>query len=109
MAGTDALLQAREAYAKRAWAAAYAGFRAADEDSPLGAGDLEEYARAAYLVGEDDAVATALVRAFEQHHRARCADAAGEDAFWLGFFLLNRGEFARAGGWLGRANEATAD
>lgn len=109
MAGTDSLQEARDAYASRAWASAYATFRAVDETSPLTAGDLEEYARAAYLVGEDDQTAALLTRAFEQRERARCADAAGEDAFWLGFYLLNRGEFARAGGWLGRANAATSD
>ncbi|MDN5852606.1 MAG: LuxR family transcriptional regulator, partial [Actinomycetia bacterium] len=109
MAGTAALDKARDAYAARAWASAYGDFRVADEKSPLAAGDLEDYARAAYLVGEDEATATLLARAFEQHQRARCADAAGEDAFWLGFYLLNRGEFARAGGWLGRANEVTTD
>lgn len=109
MAGSDVLDRARDAYAARAWASAYAAFGTADEASPLAAVDLEAYARAAYLVGEDEDGVSALGRAFQERRREGSAEAAGDDAFWLAFNLLHRGEFARGGGWLGRANEVTAD
>jgi hypothetical protein len=55
----DPLDRARNAYDRMAWAEAYAGFCALDEDAPLGSIDLERAARAAELVGrtsESDAL-----------------------------------------------------
>ena len=107
MAGSDVLEHAREAFRGQSWGSAYAGFGAADDEAPLRPEDLEQYARAAYLVGEDERCVALLGRAFQAREGA--GDAAGDDAFWIAFNLLNRGEYARAGGWLARAEQATAD
>ena len=108
MAGTDALDRARNAYSTRAWSTAYENFRDAQKISPLIASDLEKCARAAYLIGADEDCVGLLGQAFQQRQREGGGDAAGDDAFWLAFHLLMRGEFARAGGWLARANGVTA-
>ncbi|MDQ4008923.1 MAG: LuxR family transcriptional regulator, partial [Actinomycetota bacterium] len=106
MAGSDVLEHAREAFRDHAWGSAYAAFCTADGEGLLRPEDLEQYARAAYLVGEDERCVALLARAFQD--REGVGDAAGEDAFWIAFNLLNRGEHAQAGGWLGRAENAVA-
>ena len=75
----------------------------ADQETPLGAEDLELLAMAAYLVGRDDEylthsnVPTTPISMRSNRPRAvRCA-------FWLGFRLLMRGETGRATGWFARA------
>jgi DNA-binding CsgD family transcriptional regulator len=97
------LEQARQHHAARAWALAFAAFRAAERGCELGAEDLERFAQAAYLVGRDDDYLAALERAHHAHlaqgrrlQGVRCA-------FWLGLRLLFRGEGGRASGWFARA------
>jgi DNA-binding CsgD family transcriptional regulator/tetratricopeptide (TPR) repeat protein len=102
MTTSDLLAQAHEAFRGQAWRAAYAGFRAADEGSDLVASDLELYARSAYLVGEDDRCVALLERAYHRRLADDEGEKAAETAFWLAFNLFNRGEEARAGGWLAR-------
>ena len=99
----DLLDLARDAYERTAWADAYSGFCAADEQAPLDHVDLERAARAAELVGrpaESDALWQRAVnesaRTGDTEHAARCA-------FWLGSALMQRGDIAQAGGWLARA------
>ncbi|HEX2704965.1 MAG TPA: LuxR C-terminal-related transcriptional regulator [Candidatus Lustribacter sp.] len=75
---------------------------AADGESRLELQDLERLAISAHLVGRtDDGVG-----AWERAHRACVqegdATRAARCAFWLAFVLLNRGEFARGGGWVHR-------
>jgi hypothetical protein len=59
MPRTSAIDQGREAFARRRWREAYARLSAADRELPLKPRDLERFATAAYLVGED-ALATAI-------------------------------------------------
>lgn len=99
----DALTRGRDAFRRQAWAEAYDQLAVADQETPLAPADLERLATAAYLVDRDpdstDAWArahSALLSRGEVARAARCA-------FWLAFSLMNRGERARAGGWLGRA------
>ena len=93
----------REAFDRRAWAQAFSGLVGADQHGGLDAADLERLAVSAYLIGRvGDSAA-----AWERAHRA-CWDAgdvlhAARCAFWLAFVLLNRGELARGGGWVHRA------
>ena len=107
LAASD-LAQARQHHARRAWALAFAAFRAADCASALDADDLERYATAAYLVGRDDDYLDALERAHHAHLNQGRRLQGVRCAFWLGLRLLLRGEGARANGWFARA-ERLAD
>jgi DNA-binding CsgD family transcriptional regulator len=96
----------REAFARQAWAEAYAHLVAAGPDE---VDDLERLAVAAYLLGRDDESA----RAWEAAHRACVTAGDGERAarcaFWLALGLLLRGDLARARGWLARAERLAED
>ena len=100
---TGALVQGREAYARRSWTEAYTRLSEADRGSPLAPDDLARLATAAYLIGKDVESAAAWARA---HH----GFATGGDrlravrcAFWLAFGLFSRGERARGHAWVERA------
>jgi DNA-binding CsgD family transcriptional regulator len=101
--GSDHLECGRKHYQLRAWADAYNALSLADQETPLGAGDLEQFAMAAYLVGRDDEYLRTLERAHNAHVNAGQCARAIRCAFWLGFRLLMRGEMGRATGWLARA------
>jgi len=109
MTTTDALDRARDSFGRHAWADAYAQLSAADHESQLAPADLERLAMAAYLVGRDDDSADVWARAFHAWLRAGDAPRAARSAFWLGLGLLQRGEFARSGGWLARARRLLDD
>jgi len=100
---SDELERGRDAYAKRAWRAAYESLSSADEAAALAAGDLDLLATAAYMLGRDDEYVSALERAHrlyleggERRRAVRCA-------FWVGINLILRGELGRASGWVARA------
>ena len=99
----DALEQGRLAFARRSWSDAYAGLSAAAADGKLDLDDLEHLALVAELTGRHDEGSDILARAHLEALRAGDMARAAYDAFWLGFGLLHRGEFARGGGWIGRA------
>jgi len=101
MSTADALDRGRESFARRAWADAHARLSAADEETPLQPDDLQRLATAAYLAGADVDSADAWARA-HQEHLAR-GDQRRGGAFWLAFQLLSKGQTARSGGWLARA------
>src|SRR5687767_251455 len=103
MTTTDMLERGRESFGRRAWRDAYAQLSAADREAALGHEDLERLAVAAHLVGRYEDCADAWTRAHHENVRLGDAQRAARCAFWLAFGLLNRGEFARAGGWLARA------
>jgi DNA-binding CsgD family transcriptional regulator len=103
------LERGRQAFGRQAWAAAYELLLAADENAPLGPEDLERAARAAYLTGRDESSVTLLERAFRERMRAGDPEGAALDGFWVVFGLMTRGEWARAGGWVGRARAAIDD
>src|SRR6266545_515624 len=105
----DALDRSRGSFGRHAWADAFSGLSAADHEAPLSPEDLERLALAAYLAGRDDDSAGIWARAY--HERLHLADAprAARCAFWPGFTLLHRGEFARGGGWLARARRLLDD
>jgi DNA-binding NarL/FixJ family response regulator len=109
MPTTDALDRARDSFARRAWAEAYAQLAALDRGSPLAPADLERLAMAAFLVGRDDDCAEAWARASQGWRDAGAAPQAARCAFWLGLKLLHRGEVARSGGWLARARRLLDD
>jgi DNA-binding CsgD family transcriptional regulator len=103
MTSTEVLTDARRSMKQRRWADACAQLLAADRDASLAPDDLERLAVCAYLTGEDRVCEGAWERA---HHGFLASDnvaRACRCAFWLAFGLLNRGEVARGGGWLARA------
>jgi DNA-binding CsgD family transcriptional regulator/tetratricopeptide (TPR) repeat protein len=103
MTATTALEQGRQAFEQQAWAAAWELLRKADTAAPLEPEDLERAARAAYLSGHDDDCVELTERAFDALMRRGEPDAAALAGFWLVFTLANRGDWARAGGWIGRS------
>jgi DNA-binding NarL/FixJ family response regulator len=91
------------AFVRRAWAEAYSELLEADQDSQLTVGELERYAIVAHLIGREDRAAGIWERAHQAHLAAADAPGAARCAFWLGFSFMERGEMARAGGWMARA------
>ena len=95
------LVAARLAFETMRWAEAFRLYADLGAET-LGIGDLERAAAAAQLVGEDEASDSMWERAHlqllddgELERSVRCA-------FWLAFGLLNRGQMAPAGGWIGK-------
>jgi ATP/maltotriose-dependent transcriptional regulator MalT len=109
MAGADALDQGRRSFAGQAWADAYAQLSAADRHAPLEPQDLERLATAAYLVGRDDDGADIGARAHQEFLSRGEVERAVRCAFWVAYGLLERGEQARGGGWLARAQRLLDD
>ena len=109
MTTADALDLARDSFDRFAWADAYDQFSALDREAPLAPADLERLAISAYLVGRDDDSADVWARASHGWLRVGDASRGARSAFWLGFTLVHRGEFARGGGWLARAQRLLDD
>jgi DNA-binding CsgD family transcriptional regulator len=74
----------------------------ADRAAPLGAGDLELLATAAYMLGLDEEYVGALERAHRGYLDAGDTLRTARCAFWLGVHFALRGELGPATGWLGR-------
>ena len=104
MSGNELREQGRRAFDRGEWRGAYEHLAAAVAgDAPLEPEDLEWLAIAAYLTGRDAESTEAWTLAHRASldrgahaHAVRCA-------FWAGFGLVQRGEMAQGGGWLGRA------
>ena len=109
MTAASALEQGRQAFERYAWNAAYELLRSAGEQSPLEPDDLGRASRAAYLTGRDEDCLALLERSFNERLRRGDPDGAALDGFWLVYGLMNRGEWARASGWIGRARGAIDD
>ena len=103
MTAVDALERGRLAFARRAWSDAYGEMSAAAIEGSLELDDLEHLALAAELTGRHDEGSDILARAHQEAVRAGDLARAAYQAFWLGFGLIARGEFARGGGWIARA------
>lgn len=106
---TSALDRGRSAYERQDFATAFSALTEADDTQPLGPDDLETMAVSADMLGRDHDGE----RAWERCHHANVAAGRVERAvrcvFWLNFGLLNRGEFARAGGWMTTGQRLLAD
>ena len=106
---TSALERGRSAYERQDFATSFAALTEADSERPLGPDDLEALAVSADMLGLDQDGE----RAWERCHHANVAAGRIERAvrciFWLNFGLLNRGEFARAGGWMTTGQRLLAD
>lgn len=109
MTPSTSLDSAREAFSRHAWNEAYERLSAADRRAALAPEDLDRLASAAYLTGLDEESAEIWGRAHQGHLEAGNVPGAVRSAFWLASGLLNRGEGARGGGWLGRARRLLDD
>jgi DNA-binding CsgD family transcriptional regulator len=103
------LVRGRAAYRRRAWRQAFDELTAADVDRHLSAADLEQLGMSAYLVNRDDDAFGAFERAHARHLDRGAEVDAARCAFWLSLGLLNRGEQARAHGWVGRGKRLLPD
>jgi DNA-binding CsgD family transcriptional regulator len=99
----DAKSRGRSAYERRAWRDAFDAFSQAALENPLEADDVERLAQSAILTGNDDEALAALERLHQLTLDAGEGLRAARAAFWLGMRLSSLGEFARASGWLMRA------
>ena len=98
-----ALERGRDAYRRRAWREAYAQLSACDRANPLDPEDLERLAITCSLLGLDGESTDYLARAHHEFLGREAPERAARAAFWLAFDLMERGETARASGWIGRA------
>jgi DNA-binding CsgD family transcriptional regulator len=105
----DATVRGRESFERRAWADAFSTLAAADRAAPLAPDDLERLAAAAYLIGRDEDSVALWDRAHRELLDAGDEERAARCVAWLVFVLVNRGEFARAGGWLARGRRVLDD
>jgi len=103
MGFTERLKEAQAAFKNQAWTNSFELFAALDEKHMLEPDDLEKLSVAAYLIGKDEVCAESLSRAHQGFlendnipHAVRCA-------FWQALTLFSRGEEARGGGWVARA------
>jgi DNA-binding CsgD family transcriptional regulator/tetratricopeptide (TPR) repeat protein len=99
----DALDRGRGLFRRNVWGDAFAELSAADREGALELEDLEQLAVAAYLVGADADSDDAWLRAHRECLRLGDVVRAARCAGWLAQGLLLRGEMARGGGWLARA------
>ena len=76
---------------------------------PLAGEDLERLAVAAYLVGEDDVCAHAWEDAHRSALEAGDGARAARCAVLLSLLLFLKGQTAKAGGWLARAERVLGD
>jgi len=93
---------ARAAFDRRAWSEAAERLHAADAAEPLGTDDLERLATARHMLGQPDEAARAWERAHVAALHAGEITRAVRNAFQLVQLFAQRGEWAQAGGWLGR-------
>src|SRR4029079_18726799 len=95
----NALEHGVDAFTRQEWATAHEQLAQADRAAPLGPEDLERWAVAAYLVGDEPGSSDAWTRAHRQYEERGDVGSAVRCAFWIAFGLLNKGEVARGGGW----------
>jgi DNA-binding NarL/FixJ family response regulator len=104
MRAVDELDHGRESYRAGAWSDAYDLLSRADEADPLEAPDLELLARAAYMLGLDDAYVSNLERAHHSHLDSHDVPQAVRCGFWIGHNFLFRGETVEASAWFTRSH-----
>ncbi|MFI5118957.1 MAG: LuxR C-terminal-related transcriptional regulator [Thermoanaerobaculia bacterium] len=108
--GTPAALErGREAFERQAWGKAYAQLSAADREGPLEPGDLESLATAAHLVGRDGESSGVWARAHDAYVHRGDAPRGARCAFHVALPLILKGETARGGGWVSRAQRLLDD
>ena len=108
MGVVDDLVEAREAYERRDWLAAYDALSAADPTT-LRAEDFARLAVAAHLLGRPNHAIQAMQRAYQVHLDNDEPLGAVRCAFWLSMTLGLSGESAVAAGWTARGERLLAE
>ena len=98
-----------EAFGRLAWETAYQQLSASAASAPLVIDDLEHLAVAAYLTGRYENSAGVWEQAYQAAIAAGDVARAARCAAWMVFGLINRGELARGGGWISRAQRLLDD
>lgn len=101
MSVVDSLRQAREAYERREWVAAFEALSASDAEALRG-DDFARLATAAYLTGHTNDSIQAMQRAYQLHVDDGNRLAAVRCAFWLAqTLLMAANRRSPAAGWAG--------
>ncbi|WP_322796269.1 helix-turn-helix transcriptional regulator [Tepidiforma sp.] len=103
------LLEAREAYDRRARRASRDAYRAHGFTASLAFDDFERLAAANHLLGDEQESREALVRGYRRAIELEDLRRAVRFAFFLGHGMMFTGEFAQANGWFGRARGLLTD
>jgi DNA-binding CsgD family transcriptional regulator len=97
------------AFTSHDWPAEYTRLAESDQGAPLSPEDLERWAVAAHLIGEDDQVISLRDRAYRNYLDRGLTRQAARCIFWIGFHLDNAGRAAQAAGWLERLRRILAE
>ena len=99
----------REAFRRRSWEEAFLALSAAAQQGSPAPEDLELLADAAALTGREVVTAELRARAHAEFLARGEVEGAARSGFWLAYGLLDRGELARASGWLARTRRLLDD
>lgn len=102
MSAETGIDQGRSAFREHRWTDAFESFRDADRHGGLTAADLERLATAEILTGSAAGGLESLTRAHEEYLVVGDIAGGARCAAWMAIHLMNRGEGARAAGWLAR-------
>lgn len=102
------LSRGRAAFARGDWPAAHEEFARASEELPLSGADLESWATAAYLLGQDDEFVRLLDSAHQRHLDHGDVLKAARCTAWLACNLAAAGAQAPAAGWVSRTRRLLA-
>lgn len=105
MSGIDTLERGRAAFDARRWVDAFALLSEADKLAPLAIDDIERLSRSASILGDDATAFELLARGYEKCLAEGQPLRASRAAFWHGYRLAARGEFAQGTAWLARSEE----
>lgn len=108
MGVVDDLARARAAYERREWLTVYGSLSDVDSSS-MAADDFARLATTAYLLGHRNDCIQALQRAYQTYLDAGDVLGAVRCAFWLARVLIESGEPAVGGGWVGRCERLLGD
>jgi ATP/maltotriose-dependent transcriptional regulator MalT len=107
--GSQHLDSARSAFARRDWAAARNGFKAAKEEVELEADDLAALGDSAWWLGDVDEALGAFEAAYRMYLLGDQPRKAAFNALGLAVSLFLRGEVQIGSGWLSRAQRLLRD
>lgn len=103
MAQTAAIDQGREAFDRQKWKRACELLSIADRELALEPADLERFAAAAWLIGDESRATRTWVRAHHALVDRGHVERAARSGFWLALQMLLAGELAPANAWLARS------
>jgi tetratricopeptide (TPR) repeat protein len=109
MATATSLDAARDAFARQAWSASRSTYAALADDPAMTLDDLERYAIAAHLVGEESESREVLARGYQESVNHKDVTRAARFAFFRGHSMIFTGEIGQANGWFTRARNALAE